>query len=141
MTKEDFDAEVYEYAKSRIGTEDSRMTDRMLAYRAGAEPREKQIAELTKQNTSLLTSVENLNKSVQELEKENTELKDELKKWKDEWQEQVQKVTDEGYARTLQTIQLSKAKDLLKRCYDKYGIYDVPLLKELEQFLNNEVVK
>lgn len=46
MTKEDFDAEVYEYAKSRIDTEDSRMTDRMLAYRAGAEPREKKIEEL-----------------------------------------------------------------------------------------------
>ena len=49
MTKEDFDAEVYEYAKSRIDTEDSRMTDRMLAYRAGAEPREKQIDELKAQ--------------------------------------------------------------------------------------------
>ena len=49
MTKEELDAEVYEYAKSRIGTEDNRMTDRMLAYRAGAEPREKRIAELEKQ--------------------------------------------------------------------------------------------
>ena len=38
------------------------------AYLAGAKPREKRIAELTEQNTSLLTSVENLNKSVQELE-------------------------------------------------------------------------
>ena len=52
---------------------------------------------------------------IAELEKENTELKEELKKWKDEWQEQVQKATDEGYARTLQTIQLTKAKELLER--------------------------
>ena len=49
------------------------------------------------------------------LQKENTELKEELKKWKDEWQEQVQKAIDEGYARTLQTIQLTKATALLKR--------------------------
>lgn len=48
------------------------------------------------------------------LEKENAELKSENQKWKDEWQEQVQKATDEGYARTLQTIQLSKAKDIIR---------------------------
>lgn len=41
-----FDEEVYEYAKSRNGTEDSRMTDRMLAYRAGAKSKEKRIEEL-----------------------------------------------------------------------------------------------
>ena len=40
-----------------------------------AEPREKQIAELTEQNTSLLTSVENLNKSVQELESQIEKMK------------------------------------------------------------------
>lgn len=44
-----FDEEVYEYAKSRNGTEDSRMTDRMLAYRAGAKSKEKRIAELEAQ--------------------------------------------------------------------------------------------
>lgn len=38
------------------------------------EGRDIRIAELTEQNTSLFTSVENLNKSVQELEKENVEL-------------------------------------------------------------------
>ena len=45
----------------------------------------------------------------------HSDLEEELKKWKDEWQEQVQKATDEGYARTLQTIQLTKAKELLER--------------------------
>ena len=53
-------------------------------------------------------------KGIAELEKENAELKSENHKWKDEWQEQVQKATDEGYARTLQTIQLSKAKDIIR---------------------------
>ena len=56
---------------------------------------------------------------IADLEKENAELKEERKKWKDEWQEQVQKATDEGYARTLQTMQLSKAKELLKDALDK----------------------
>ena len=53
-------------------------------------------------------------KRIEDLEKEKAELKSENQKWKDEWQEQVQKATDEGYARTLQTIQLSKAKDIIR---------------------------
>lgn len=59
-----FDEEVYEYAKSRNGTEDSRMTDRMLAYRAGAESKEKQIQIDTEQ--------------IRALQKQNGELTDEL---------------------------------------------------------------
>jgi len=35
LDNKELDKEVYEYAKSRNGTEDSRMTDRMLAYRTG----------------------------------------------------------------------------------------------------------
>ena len=50
-------------------------------YLAGAEPREKRIADLTEQNTSLLTSVENLNKSVQELGAEVKEWKDKADLW------------------------------------------------------------
>jgi hypothetical protein len=87
-----------------------------------------------------------------ELEKENAELKEELKKWKDEWQEQVQKATDEGYARTLQTIQLTKAKELLERLLITSCNSDVLNLLpncsevlrvrvEAEQFLNSEVEK
>lgn len=77
-----------------------------------------------------------------ELEKENANLKEELKKWKDEWQEQVQKATDEGYARTLQTIQLSKAKELLKEFVHHYKAKTIyvenmqDLLKQSEQFLS-----
>lgn len=55
-----------------------------------------------------------LQERIAELEKENAELKTENQKWKDEWQEQVQKATDEGYARTLQTMQLTKAKEIIK---------------------------
>lgn len=55
-----------------------------------------------------------LNQENGKLQNENAELKEELQKWKDEWQEQVQKATDEGYARTLQTIQLNNAKEIIR---------------------------
>ena len=89
-----------------------------------AEPREKRIEELEaevkewKDKADLWCNTANLKDHNiminKELEKENAELKSENQKWKDEWQEQVQKATDEGYARTLQTIQLSKAKDIIR---------------------------
>ena len=73
---------------------------------------------------------------IKELEKENAELKSENQKWKDEWQEQVQKATDEGYARTLQTIQLTKAKELLKQFLNaKNGEDTYKAEWEAEQFL------
>ena len=51
---------------------------------------------------------------MQGAEKQKKKDEEELKKWKDEWQEQVQKATDEGYARTLQTMQLTKATKIIK---------------------------
>jgi predicted ATP-binding protein involved in virulence len=79
---------------------------------------------------------------IAELEKENAELKAENQKWKDEWQEQVQKATDEGYARTLQTMQLTKAKELLRYYFDcfkndnKYTLSDFEVVEDTEQFLS-----
>ena len=81
------------------------------------------------------------------LYKKYLELNEKLKKWKDEWQEQVQKATDEGYARTLQTMQLNKAKDILQRLMENqptpssmYAEIDLvgwrEVNKEAEQFLN-----
>ena len=74
---------------------------------------------------------------IAELEKENEELKK-------EWQEQVQKATDEGYARTLQTMQLTKAKKIIQRLVTKlykYTRFTDDVLAEAEQFLNSEVEK
>lgn len=77
------------------------------------------------------------------LEKENAELKSENQKWKDEWQEQVQKATDEGYARTLQTIQLTKAKELLKEFVHHYKDKTIyienmqDLLEQVERFIKD----
>ncbi len=63
---------------------------------------------------------------------------EELQNWKDEWQEQVQKATDEGYARTLQTIQLTKAKEIIKKLISdnrKVWVYS-DVREEAEQFLS-----
>ena len=84
---------------------------------------------------------------IAELEKENAELKSENQKWKDEWQEQVQKATDEGYARTLQTIQLTKAKELLKEFVHHYKDKTIyienmqDLLEQVERFIKDSEVE
>jgi hypothetical protein len=78
---------------------------------------------------------------IKELEKENAELKEELKNWKDEWQEQVQKAIDEGYARTQQTIQLTKATELIEDMYDKipasHSDYYRDVMERARQFLKD----
>ena len=97
---------------------------------------------MTKEECEIETSkaIMEMRKRIAELEKENAELKEELKNWKDEWQVQVQKATDEGYARTLQTIQLTKAKELLKKVLDLKKVVtkaeEYLLLEEAEQFIS-----
>lgn len=67
--------------------------------------------------------------------KENTELRK-------EWQEQVQKATDEGFARTLQTIQLSKAKEIMNiaiegiKHWGVVGGTERPFEKQAEKLFN-----
>ena len=101
-----------------------------------------------------------------ELEKENAELKEKLKTayrkgmrhmakalkdydrtdgaWTDYFEHTVDKVLQreqldfEEYGTLAE--QLTKAKELLKRCYENY-IYLEPLRSEIEQFLNSEVEK
>ena len=79
MTKEELRKEFEKYLKDSSDYYDPRepLTERKLLqmWLDCAEPREKYIAELTEQNTSLLTSVENLNKSVQELEAQIEKMK------------------------------------------------------------------
>ena len=73
--------------------------------------------------------------ALKDCEKENTELRK-------EWQEQVQKANDEGYARTLQTIQLTKAKKLLKKVVtdfhnmDCVSVHIDKTIAEAEQFIS-----
>jgi len=91
-------------------------------------------------NSRLLSQAAAATKRLVALEKENAELEEELKNWKDEWQEQVQKAIDEGYARTQQTIQLTKAKELLAKWVELYkpkleGYPITPIQEQTEQFL------
>lgn len=93
------------------------------------------------------TSTTDLVDIIRDKDKQIEELEEELKKWKDEWQEQVQKAIDEGYARTLQTMKLTKAKDILQRLMENqptpssmYAEIDLvgwrEVNKEAEQFLS-----
>ena len=77
-------------------------------------------------------------KRIAELEKENAVLRK-------EWQEQVQKATDEGYARTLQTMQLTKSKEIIKNLLSAYTTYadsfddrDNEIVEEAVQFIKGE---
>ena len=96
------------------------------------------IAELEKENAELKADNDARKFAMAMSEKVENQLREENAKLKKEWQEQVQKATDEGYARTLQTIQLSKAKELLKRVQGYTENLDDEadkLYDEIEQFL------
>ena len=132
MTKEELEKEADKYVVT-TGNNDCTID----AYIAGAEPREKRIAELEHQLThrnclDCSNHSSKLKMRTLELEKENAELREENQRWKDEWQEQVQKATDEGYARTLQTIQLTKAKEIIKAFLDSS---DLNIKHKAEEFL------
>jgi flagellar motility protein MotE (MotC chaperone) len=71
----------------------------------------KDVADLIRLNNSSVVTMAQLNNNNVALRKENAELRK-------EWQEQVQKATDEGYARTLQTMQLTTAKEIIKELYE-----------------------
>lgn len=62
---------------------------------------------LNSMNKSLEEERDKYRDMVFDLQQENAE-------FRKEWQEQVQKATDEGYARTLQTIQLNNAKEIIR---------------------------
>jgi hypothetical protein len=145
MTKEELKKEAEEWLCNNLHSASEE--DFIKAMVEFAEPREKRIAELEHQLThrnclDCSNHSSNLRMRNLDLEKENAELKEENQKWKDEWQEQVQKATDEGYARTLQTIQLTKAKEIIK-IFLKYEICTLNIKEELadniakaEQFIS-----
>ena len=154
MTKEELEKEAEEiYLKTDKEFMDCQDEGEIfnLGYLAGAEPREKRIEDLEKENAELKEALEGYKKIAKWCDKcdKIAELKLENQKWKDEWQEQVQKANDEGYARTLQTIQLTKAKEIIRSLYfiiqgriDYKG--NIPLEDEMyraNQFLNSEVEK
>ena len=100
---------------------------------------EKENAELTKDRDYYSDAIDKQVEATLKLHKEYKELNEELKKWKDEWQEQVQKAIDEGYARTQQTIQLTEAKELIEDMYDRipasHSDYYKDVMERAKQFL------
>lgn len=97
---------------------------------------ENKLKEARKRIAELEERVWRQKKKMVEKTKKISDLEKELKKWKDEWQEQVQKATDEGYARTLQTMQLSKAKEIIKNLM-VYVPVDLKEYEEAKQFLKD----
>lgn len=137
-----------------------RLTDRVRELERKLEQTEKDLAdyqfnyptikELQKENADLKEEINKIAFARGNVEEENAELKEELNKWKDEWQEQVQKATDEGYARTLQTIQLTKAKKIIKELCGMVRELNKPnvqltnvdySLSEAEQFIKDSEVE
>ena len=102
--------------------------------------KEKRIEELVKENAELKADNDARKFAMAMSEKVEKQLREENSKLKDEWQEQVQKATDEGYARTLQTMQLTKAKKIIKallRLWNDVMTEETvkALVTEAEQFL------
>lgn len=118
-------------------------------YREEMEKNLADATELEKENAELKAENDARKFAMAMSEKVEKQLREENSKLKKEWQEQVQKATDEGYARTLQTIQLTNAKELLKNIlaisvHDKRQCtYDAYILtvKEAEQFLKDSEVE
>lgn len=114
------------------------------AIRLLCETYENKISNLEKENANVKEALEGYKKIAKWCDKcdKIAELKSENQKWKDEWQEKVQEATDEGYARTLQTMQLNKAKqfirDFLAVAIDYIDPIDknYSLIAESEQFLS-----
>ena len=88
---------------------------------------------MTKEECEIETSkaIMEMRKRIAELEKENAE----LKKLKRECETSLCRAE---YQYNYE--QLTKAKELLERCYDNY-IHLEPLRSEIEQFLHSEVEK
>ena len=150
MTKEEqqFNQWFDEYAD---GVKVFEEADMKQAYLQGRAELEKRCNELFLQTCEQAEKIKELKSEIendrdlpaiaymQGAEKQKKKDEEELQKWKDEWQEQVQKATDEGYARTLQTIQLTKAKELLKQWLQTSkasGCDNINIVTETEQFLS-----
>lgn len=118
------------------------------------EGRDVKVMELEKENKILTQNLEDteiINKTLGErcnqLLADKGKLTDELDKWKAEWNDQVIKANEEGFARTLQTMQLTKAKKILQKVItdfhnmDCVSVHIDKTIAEAEQFLNSEVEK
>ena len=152
MTKEELKQKAEEYISDNCKRwETDGLTVDDIAnetYLAGAEPREKRIAELEKRCANYEMNISKMekgtcdicketekDKKIAELEKENAELK--------EWKEQTIKARGRDYMSwSRMKDQLTKAKDLLKRFIELENCtLDYDDIKEAEQFIKDSEVE
>ena len=127
MTKEELEKEIRKYLKKTFHHE---YYDDVVMVMGFAEPREKQIAELEKENKVLAQNLEDTEIVNKALEKENADLQ---KSYQDLYNS-MRVIKD----------QRNKAKELLKefkRVLKEHNLYHNDLYKRTEQFLNSEVEK
>lgn len=137
--------ELIAYVK-KLEKENVDIRDNYDQFRASAIP---EIEKLQKENKELNADNDARKFAMAMSEKVEKQLREENGKLKEEWQEQVQKANDEGYARTLQTIQLSKAKEIIRELIHEISVFYIATdrivisstVKEAEQFLKDSEVE
>jgi len=154
MTKDELKKEAEEKANiyfDSLEVDDGNVSDTrfsnydvFVAYKKGAldfaEPREKRIAELEKENAELKAFKEKQNQDIlilKGLTERQREENAELKEFVNAPHTKGRKTTRGDYIKTVWDLskQLTKAKELLKRCYDNYFCLE-PLRSEIALFLS-----
>ena len=145
MTKEELEKEATDYALEWGDKTDGTYACCRDGYLAGAEPREKRIAELEKELefeksvNGEFTAIEKL----RELEKENAELKEKLKP-----ENCLKSLAKSGFVKFTcengnEHDQLTKAKELLEDfiCYANLADCNLYIKEQAEQFLKDSEVE
>lgn len=137
------------WALERTGRKSILWNTLVNAYLAGAEPREKRIEELEKDNAELkseLTKKADTNHSLVEqmadLESKNAELKTKVENQKSFLERirakfelgEIERKEIEGY---LESEQLTKAKEIIRQFLNDYPVITKELLDKLEQFIKD----
>lgn len=96
------------------------------------EERKKLCDDFENMKAGLESQIATLGERCNQLLKDKGDLTDELAKWKDEWQEQVQKATDEGWERTKLTGRVRELEQENNKLLDVINNQDVKIA-DLEQ--------
>ena len=138
MTKEELEKEATEYALEWGDKTDGTYASCRDGYLAGAEPREKRIADLKKQIADLEWQLQEVAKDNDNYKAENKKLEAQIEKMKEKHkQDELGLIISNSSARAELEKQLEQAKELLRRSYDNY-ISMQPLRGEIEKFLKEE---
>ena len=146
MTKEELEKEAYLFAKNSKDVQNFEcgFDIAFKSYLAGAEPREKHIEELEKENKTMRSEIGIAKGYIERIEKENAEQKEKL------GDVQMQKAGGKSdlvwklkTANEQKAEQLAKAKEIIKKLLSRlnrltYTGLNCEECKEAEQFLKEE---